>query len=106
MSREFEVSGGGAELLFYALQLGVLLVLLVLTLSFDGLAGLVFAFLIGAIAVATAIGLWRKASGRDEATHLGTPEDITYDRFGDPGQTAKDRWNRAVDRLPDDDDKE
>jgi hypothetical protein len=104
MSRGFEVSGGGTELLFYALQLGVLLVLLALTLSFDGLAGLVFAGLVGALAAATGIGLWRKATGQDEATHLGTPEDITHDRFGDPGQTAKDRWQRAVDRLPDDED--
>ncbi|CQR48760.1 hypothetical protein BN996_00208 [Haloferax massiliensis] len=62
--------------------------------------------LFAAVALASIVALWRRATGRDEGSRLGTAEDITYDPFADPGQAARDRWEKAVRRLPGSDDEE
>jgi hypothetical protein len=45
------------------------------------------------------IGAWRRRTDREDE-HLGTAEDIAYDPVAYPGQAAKQRWLRAVRRLP------
>ncbi|WP_135851221.1 sodium/proton-translocating pyrophosphatase [Halorussus salinus] len=105
MARSIEFSGGSLGLLVCGFQLVALSLLLVfVALPLDDTASVALAFLFGSVAVAAVVGLWRTATGDDEGTHLGTPEDITYDPFADPGQAAKDRWEKAVRRLPGEDD--
>ena len=99
-----ERSGPWLRRLLYGSQLiGLALVLVAVVAPFDTAADVLLGALFGALAVATAVGLWR-ARTDDDTTHLGTAEDITYDPFADPGQAARDRWERAVDRLPGGDD--
>ena len=95
-----ERSGPWLRRLLYGSQLvGLALVLVAVVAPFDT-AGDV---LLGALLVATAVGLWRARTDGD-TTSPGTVEDITYDPFADPGQAARDRWERAVRRLPGGDD--
>jgi hypothetical protein len=105
MGRRIELSGDSLGHFLYALQLvGLLLVLLFVAFPLDGLAGLLVAFLFASLVGATAFGLWRRRTDSDGQRGLGTAEDITYDPFADPGQAARDRWERAVRRLPGEDD--
>ena len=105
MARSIELSGDWFSLLVYGFQLVALALLLgFVVLPLDDTASVALAFLFGLVAVAAVVGLWRTATGDDEGTHLGTAEDITYDPFADPGQAAKDRWEKAVRRLPGDED--
>ncbi|UPW01258.1 hypothetical protein M0R88_03915 [Halorussus gelatinilyticus] len=75
-----------------------------MALPLDGAASVALAVLFGSLVTVTAFGLWRKRTDDDGFAHLGTLEDITYDPFADPGQAARDRWEKAVGRLPDEDD--
>ena len=105
MARSIELSGDSLSLVLYALQLTVLLLaLLFVALPLDSPANVLLATLFTVLAVVAAIGLWRKRTHSGDGSHLGTAEDITYDPFADPGQAAKDRWEKAVRRLPGDDD--
>jgi hypothetical protein len=89
--------------LFYGFQLVVLLAALVLLVpGIGGFAGIALGVLLGALVAATALGLWRTTTDR-ESEHPGTAADIAHDPFADPGQAARQRWERAVSRLPDDD---
>jgi hypothetical protein len=57
------------------------------------------AALLGIVAVAMAAAAWRRLHGDAGFAHFGSAADITY-RPLDPGQAAKDRWRKAVRRLP------
>ncbi|WP_135821309.1 hypothetical protein [Halostella litorea] len=105
MDRSVDLSGDALRRLLYALQLAALLsALLFAAATLDGPASLALPVLLAALVAVTAYGLWRRSG--DEAAHLGTAEDITYDPFADPGQVAKERWERAVRRLPDGDEED
>ena len=100
MGRDLEVSGNSLSRLFYASQLAALLLaLLVVAFPLDSVASVLLAILFASLVLAAAVGLWRKQTSRASETHFGT-EDITYDPFADPGRVAKDRWEKAVRRLP------
>ena len=105
MGRDFELSGESLSRLLYASQLvALLLALLFVAFPFDSVASGLVAVLFASLLITTAVGLWRKKTGKAGGTHLGTGEDITYDPIADPGQAAKDRWKKAVRRLPGGDD--
>ncbi|WP_162224387.1 hypothetical protein [Halorussus amylolyticus] len=105
MGRSIGLPGDWLGRLLYAFQLvALLLVLLFVALPFDDFASVLLAFLFASLVTATAVGVWRTTTDGDGRTHLGTAEDITYDPFADPGQAAKDRWEKAVRRLPGGDD--
>ncbi|MFC7142125.1 hypothetical protein ACFQMA_20095 [Halosimplex aquaticum] len=105
MGRSIEFSGDWLKRSFYALQLAVLFAALLfvvprLDTSATVLLGVLFASLVGA----TAFAMWRARTGSDGVSHLGTAEDITYDPFADPGQAARDGWEKSVGGLSDGDD--
>lgn len=100
MERAIDSAGGWLRLLLYAVQLAALAaVLLFVAPPLDSAAGAAFALLFAALVAATVFGLWRRKSD-DGPTRAGTVEDITYDPFADPGQAARDRWEKAIQRLP------
>lgn len=102
MGRSIELSGDSLSRVLYASQLAALVVvLLFVAFPIDSLASVALAFLFASLVIVTVVGLWRKRTDSDGGTHLGTVEDITYDPFADPGQAARDRWEKAVGRLPD-----
>lgn len=106
MGRAIESAGGWLRLLLYAVQLAALAaVLFFVVLPLDSAAGAAFALLFASLVAATVFGLWRRNPGDDGPTRAGTVEDITYDPVADPGQAARDRWEKAVRRLPGSDDK-
>ncbi|NHN47178.1 hypothetical protein G9464_06135 [Halostella sp. JP-L12] len=101
MGRNVDLSGSWLRLLLYAFQLaGLLLALLFVAGPLDSPASVLLAALFAVLVTATAVGLWRSTTDGDGGDHLGTTEDITYDPFADPGQAARDRWEKAVRRLP------
>ena len=105
MGRSIEFSGDPPSLFVCVFQLvGLLLAFLFVALPLDGSASILLAFLFGSLVVVSALGLWRTTTDSDGQTHLGTAEDVTYDPFADPGQAAKDRWEKAIRRLPGGDD--
>lgn len=105
MGRSIEIWGDPLSFLLYAFQaVALLLVALFVAARLDGPVSVLLAFLFASLVVVTMVGLWRTRTDNDGFTHLGTLEDITYDPFADPGQAAKDRWKKAVRRLPDGDD--
>ncbi|WP_459193744.1 hypothetical protein [Halosimplex sp. J119] len=107
MGRTIELSGGSLRFALYALQLsGLVLVALFVVAPFDSAANIVLAVLFGSLAVASAYGLWRRRTDSGASTQARTAEDITYDPIADPGQAARDRWERAVRRLPGGDDED
>ncbi|NHN60986.1 MULTISPECIES: hypothetical protein [Halorussus] len=106
MSRTFDISGKSLIYLFYGSSLAALATLLAFVVSpFDSFASVALAVLFASLLIAAVVGLWRRATGR-EGEHLGTAEDIAYDPIAYPGQAAKDRWLKAVRRLPGGDDEE
>ena len=106
MDRSLDLSGVPLGRLLYALQLVVLaLVVAFVAFPLDGPASVALAVLFGGLVVATAYGIWRSTTDAD-AAHLGTAEDVTYDPVADPGQAAKERWQKAVQRLPGGDDEQ
>ena len=105
MGRDLEMSCDSLTRLLYASQLVALLVALpFVAFSLDSFASVPLVVLFTLLVIITAVGLWREKAGKAGGTHLGTVEDITYDPFADPGQAAKDRWKKAVRRLPGRDD--
>jgi len=107
MGRTVSLSGTWFSYLLYAFQLTTLalvLVFVVPTLQYP--VNLFLGGLFAAVVFASGVALWRRATGQDEGSRLGTAEDITYDPFADPGQAARDRWEKAVRRLPGSDDEE
>jgi hypothetical protein len=107
MGRSIELSGDWLGRCLYALQLlGAVLVLGFVVFPLDGAASVPLAVLFASLVVVTALGWWRRTPDGEGNGRLGTAEDITYDPFADPGQAARDRWGRAVRRLPGEDDGE
>lgn len=101
-----EITGATLQYLFYAVSLAVLVPLVaVLAWPFDSLANIAVAVLLLSLVIASVVGLWRRQTGRDPQ-HLGTDEDIAWDPVAYPGQAAKERWLKAVRRLPGNDDEE
>jgi hypothetical protein len=101
MRRPLEVPSASLGGLLDASRLVALLVALFLVAApFDSLASGPLAVLFASLAAATAVVLWRTRTDGDGGTRLGTAGDGTSDPFADPGQAAKDRWVRAVRRLP------
>ena len=104
MGWRIEVSGDTLARLVYALQLAALVAVVAFVVSpFGSSANLPLAVLFGVLVVTTAVGAWRARTDGDGGTRVGTAEDITHDPFADPGQAARDRWEKAVRRLPGDD---
>ncbi|WP_335998847.1 hypothetical protein [Halorientalis halophila] len=100
MGRTIDLSGDSLKFVLYAFQLGaVVLALLFVVGPFGSSTDLLLALLFAVLILAMAVGLWRARTGEDGATHLGSLEDVTYDPYADPGQAAKDRWEKAVRRL-------
>jgi hypothetical protein len=107
MDRSLDLSGVPLGRLLYALQLVVLaLVVAFVAFPLDGPASVALAVLFGGLVVVTVYGLWRSTTGDGDSAHLGTAADITYDPVADPGQAAKERWQKAVQRLPGGDDEQ
>ncbi|WP_049984864.1 hypothetical protein [Halobellus rufus] len=105
MGRTLDISSDSLGSLLYAAQAAALLLaLLYVAFPFDSAASALLGVAFGSLVIATVVGLWRKQTGREDGTYPQTAEDITYDPFGDPGQAAKERWQKAVDRLPSGDD--
>ncbi|MFC4548695.1 MULTISPECIES: hypothetical protein [Halorussus] len=105
MGRAFEIPGDWLSRFLYASQLAALLLaLLFVAFPLDGLASIALAFLFALLVVVAVVGVWRTTTDGDGPNRVGTAEDITYDPFADPGQAAKDRWEKAVRRLPGGDD--
>ncbi|MUV58872.1 hypothetical protein [Halogeometricum sp. CBA1124] len=102
MERTVDLSGDSLARFLYASQLTALL--LVVFFVVDGVAGVAVAVLFASLSAAAAVGLWRTVRDREGGERLGTADDITYDPFADPGQAARDRWEKAVRRLPGGDD--
>jgi predicted membrane metal-binding protein len=102
MSRSVDVSGTSIVSLFYAVSLpGLVAILAVVAFPLDGIGDAALATLLVSLVLAGVVGAWRRRTGREDE-HLGTAEDIAYDPSAYPGQAAKQRWLRAVRRLPDD----
>ncbi|ELK55389.1 hypothetical protein D320_04807 [Haloferax sp. BAB-2207] len=107
MGRTVSLSGTWFSYLLYAFQLTALALVLVFVVpALQYPVNLFLGGLFAAVVFASGVALWRRATGRDEGSRLGTAEDITHDPFADPGQAARDRWERAVRRLPGSDDEE
>lgn len=105
MGRTIDFSGNWLSLLLYAFQLvALLLATFFVAFPLDSSASIALALLFAVLVFVMALGLWRRTTDSDGQKHLGTAEDITYDPFADPGQAARDRWEKAVRRLPDGDD--
>jgi hypothetical protein len=105
MDDSVEMSGGWLGRSVVAFQLTALLVALFFVIPrLDAAVGVLLGSLFALLALASAIATWRRATGRDDSGYLGTAEDITYDPIADPGQAARERWEKAVQRLPGRDD--
>lgn len=99
------ISGDSFGRLLYASQLvALVLALLFVVLPLDTVGSAVLALLFVLLVAVTVVAVWRRRNDSDGRVHLGVAEDITYDPFADPGQAAKDRWEKAVRRLPGSDD--
>lgn len=100
MGRTLPKPGSWLALLLYGTQIAALVfVVLFVALPTDGVGSVALAVLFAGLVGAGVIGLWRWWADRD-GEHFGTAEDVAYDPIADPGQAAKDRWQKAVDRLP------
>lgn len=104
MRRRIELLGDSLSRFVYAFQIVALVLVLIVVLPLDSIAGVPLAVLFALLMAATAYGLWRSGTDSDGGGHPGTAEDITYDPFADPGQAAKERWEKTVRRLPGGDD--
>jgi hypothetical protein len=100
MSRSVDISGKSIVYLFYAVSLpGLVAILAVVAVPLDGIGDAALATLIVSLVLAGVVGAWRRRTGREDE-HLGTAEDLAYDPSAYPGQAAKQRWLRAIRRLP------
>lgn len=107
MSDSVEITGSHARLALFGVTAGGLLLTVVLVaVSIGGLIGVAVGVFLSLIAVLVAVGSWRSLHGKAVGPVMGTPWDITSDRYAFPGQAAKERWLQAVHRLPDGEDEE
>lgn len=104
VKRSVDISGTWLVYALYAVTAAILVALLVvLPLHSAGNVSLTV-FLVGLL-LAFAIGAWRLWTGRDPE-YLPPSEDIANDPFAYPGHMAKHNWEKAVSRLPGNDDEE
>ena len=98
-----EISGAVLYYLLWAVTAIALVPLLIFQVSpLGGPSNVALTILITSLLIAGGIGVWRRRTGRDPE-HLGTDEDIAWDPIAYPEQAAKQRWMRAIRRLPGDD---
>ena len=104
MSDSVEITGRHARLALFGVTVaGLLLVVVLVAISVGGPRGVAVGAVLSPVAVLVAVGSWRSLTGKARGPVMGTPWDITHDRYAFPGQAAKERWLRAVQRLPDGD---
>lgn len=107
MSGSVEITGRHARLALFGVTVaGLSLAVVLVAVSVGGLRGVAAGALLSGVAVLVAVGSWRSLTGKAVGPVMGTPWDITDDRYAFPGQAAKERWLRAVHRLPDGDEDE
>ncbi|WP_135821279.1 hypothetical protein [Halostella litorea] len=100
MSRTFELSGSALVRLFEAASLVTLVVFVAPVLwPLNDAASLALAGLFALALAALVAAMWRSRNAGDVA-RLDTGYDIAYDPGSYPGQAAKERWRKAVERLP------
>lgn len=107
MGRTIEISGAWLVYLFYTVSLAVApLFFSFAVLPIDDVASVFFTGLLALVVAVVLLDLWywtHNAAGEHlTAAAKRNVYDITHDRFADPGQAAKDYWQQAVRRLPDD----
>ena len=105
MSRSLELSGRALLVVFEAVSL-LALVLFVGPVLWppEDPTGVALVALFALVVVGLVAALWR--SRRVEGSYLRSGYDISYDPVGDPGLAAKERWEKAVRRLPDREDED
>ena len=104
MSDAVEITGRHARVALFGVTVAGLLVAVVLVaISIGGPLGVAVGVLLSLVAALVAVGSWLSLAGRARGPVMGTPWDITDDRYAFPGQAAKQQWLRAVRRLPDGD---
>jgi len=105
MSRSLEISGSALLFVLEAVTL-VALVMFVGPAVWppEDATGVALVVLFALVVVGLAAVMWR--SRRVEGAYLRSGYDISYDPVGDPGLAAKERWEKAVRRLPDGDDED
>ncbi|WP_256296967.1 hypothetical protein [Haloarchaeobius salinus] len=107
MADSFDISGDWVRRVLFAVTVGGLFLVVVLpALQVGGLVGVAVAVLLSMLATVVAVGVWLSLTGRAVGPVMGTPWDITDDPYAFPGQRAKERWLRAVQRLPDGEEEE
>ncbi|WP_440989068.1 hypothetical protein [Haloarchaeobius baliensis] len=107
MSDSVEITGRHARLALFGVTVaGLAMAVVLVGVSVGGTRGVAVAALLSGVAVLVAVGSWRSLTGKAVGPVMGTPWDITYDRYAFPGQAAKDRWLRTVHRLPDGDEED
>jgi uncharacterized membrane protein YqjE len=83
MARSVEVSGTSLLYVFNVLSIGVLVAVLSAATWPPDPASVGLAVLVGVLLAATIVGAWRRRTDRDDE-HLGTEEDVAYDRSPTP----------------------
>ncbi|MFC4408664.1 hypothetical protein [Haloarchaeobius iranensis] len=107
MSDSVEITAKHARIALFGVTVVCLLLTVVLVaISVGGPRGVAVGAVLSPVAVLVAVGSWRSLTGKAVGPVMGTPWDITHDRYAFPGQAAKERWLRTVRRLPDGDDAE
>ena len=105
MGRPIALSADALVRVLYASQLiALVLALLFVATPLDGVGRLAVAVLFASLASVAAVGPWRTTTDGGGRSRLDTAEDLTDDPFADPGQAARERWERAILRLPGEDD--
>ncbi|WP_135664138.1 hypothetical protein [Halorhabdus rudnickae] len=103
MARTVEITGRLIVLSLYAVTiLGFLVFVGAILYPFDGPANLGLAVLFVGVAVAMVVHLWRIKTGRDTVEF--PPPGNVHHRPLSPGWMAKERWLKAVNQLPENDD--
>jgi len=105
MSRSVELSGSALLVVFEAVTL-VALVAFVGPAIWppEDAAGVALVALFVLVVLGLVTAMWQRR--RVEGSYLRSGYDISYDPVGDPGLAAKDRWQKAVQRLPDGEDED
>jgi len=105
MSRSVELSGRVLLLAFEAVTLLALVVFVgPVVWPPEDAAGVALVALFVLVVLGLVAAMWR--SRRVEASYLRSRYDIAYDPVADPGLAAKERWKKAVARLPDGEDED
>lgn len=99
MRRSVELSGRALRVFFEAVSLVALVVFVGPAIwPPEDAAGVVLVALFCLVVVGLVAAMWR--SRRVDGSYRRSGYDISYDPVGDPGLAAKERWRKAVARLP------